>query len=141
MGDYYTSGLYAAQWAETIVDRFADRIEPQAQQETLQGEDSERNAAKQVSSFISPLELSLKPFDAPATPVEVVNQAAPLTLRSLNSFWLLHQMHHYSQGYKATKVKEYLEPEKFTEKDWMAIATVCGFKRSWAIRQMEEFGK
>lgn len=57
----------------------------------------------------------------------------------LKSFWLLRQMHYYSQGYEAAKVKEYLEPEKFTEKDWLAISTVCEFKRSWAMKQLEEW--
>ena len=67
----------------------------------------------------------------------------PVLYRSLaehlKPFWLLRQMHDYSQGYEAAKVKEYLEPEKFTEKDWFAISTICDFKRSWAFKQMEEW--
>lgn len=57
----------------------------------------------------------------------------------LKSFWLLREMHGYSEGYEAAKVKQYLEKEKFSEKDWMAIAKVCSFSRSWAIRQLEEY--
>lgn len=66
----------------------------------------------------------------------------PVLSRSLSehlkSFWLLRKMHGYSDGYEASKVKQYLQPDKFTEKDWFAIATVCGFKKSWAFKQMGE---
>ena len=55
----------------------------------------------------------------------------------LKSFWLLRQLHDYKPGYEAQKVCQYLEPGKFSEADWMAIAEVCGFKKSWAYKQME----
>ncbi|MBD3882136.1 hypothetical protein IFO70_10235 [Phormidium tenue FACHB-886] len=58
----------------------------------------------------------------------------------LKSYWLVKQMHGYSDGYEANKVKAYLEPEKFTERDWLTIAKVCGFGKSWAFRQIEDFG-
>lgn len=57
----------------------------------------------------------------------------------LKSYWLVREVYGYSAGYEANKVREILEPEKFTEKDWKAIAKVCGFSRSWAIRQLEGF--
>jgi hypothetical protein len=56
----------------------------------------------------------------------------------LKTYWLIREMHGYKEGYEAARVKESLDSEKFTEKDWLAIAEVCGFKRSWAYRQMEE---
>jgi hypothetical protein len=55
----------------------------------------------------------------------------------LKSYWLVRQLHGYADGYEANKVKTYLEPHKFTEKDWLCIAKVCNFGRSWAFRQLE----
>lgn len=67
----------------------------------------------------------------------------PLLGRSLvehlKSYWLIRQQHGYAQYYEANKVKQYLEPEKFTTKDWLCIAKVCGAKPSWAMKQLEEY--
>jgi hypothetical protein len=58
----------------------------------------------------------------------------------LKSHWLTRILYDYKQGYEANKVKEQLQPELFSEKDWHCIAAVCGFPKSWAYRQFEEFG-
>ena len=57
----------------------------------------------------------------------------------LKTYWLIKRIYDYSGGYEANKVKELLEPEKFTMNDWAAIAQVCGFRKSWALQQMEEY--
>lgn len=57
----------------------------------------------------------------------------------LKTYWLVRSLYDYSAGYEANKVREVLEPQKFTEKDWIAIAKVCGFSRSWAIKQLEQY--
>ncbi|MBW4514524.1 MAG: hypothetical protein KME11_04805 [Timaviella obliquedivisa GSE-PSE-MK23-08B] len=55
----------------------------------------------------------------------------------LKSYWLIRQLYRYADGYEANKIKEILEPQKFTIKDWTCIAKVCGFGMSWSYRQIE----
>lgn len=58
-------------------------------------------------------------------------------IEHLKSYWLIRHLYEYAEGYEANKVKEILEPEKFTIKDWLCIGKVCGFPTSWSYHQLE----
>lgn len=56
----------------------------------------------------------------------------------LKTYWLVRRLYGYAPGYEANKIKETLETQKFTDRDWAAVARVCGFSKSWAGRQKQE---
>ncbi len=73
---------------------------------------------------------------------DYVNPVTGLALATeLKTLYFMQRRQDHQAGWIANKCIDLLEPEKFTLKDWSAIAQVADKPKSWVYKQLETHEK